>query len=595
MHLIDWLIVVAYCALALAIGLLLARRAGKSMADFLLSGRSLPWWLAGTSMVATTFAADTPLAITGIVRTKGVAGNWFWWNMVMSSMLWTFFYARLWRRTGLVTDVEFMELRYSGKPAAFLRAFKAGYSAILVNCIVMGWVILAMTKIGTVALGLVRTPTIPVPGVEMEIATSTFLTLSLILLALLYSVLSGLWGVVVTDFVQFGMAMFGSIALAVIAVRHVGGIAEIQPMLAAAKTAPPSVLRFAPEPGMGNLALTTFGVYLGVQWWAFRNADGGEYIGLRAMACRDERHARLAILWYSFAHYVLRAWPWILVALISIIVYPELSDPELGYPKMMIDFLPIGLRGLMVASLLAAFMSTIDTHLHWGASYLANDLYKRFINPRGSERHYVLISRISMLFIAALAVGASTVMNSIEWAWKFLIAIGAGVGLVYLLRWYWWRINAWSEISAMLCSLLVAIVLFSSPLGAREYEGVRLLIIVIVSTATWLTVTLSTAPVKSENLRRFYERVRPGGFGWRRLEKEFGLSSEHSGVRDIVGAISGAVFIYSSLFALGKLFLGFGISSWFPLAVIAVAAMTVMSVCLRTAGSHREEVLQADT
>ena len=472
MHVIDWAIVVAYCVVALGIGLLLARRAGRSMADFLLSGRSLPWWLAGTSMVATTFAADTPLAITGIVRRSGISGNWFWWNLVMSSMLWAFLYARLWRRTGLLTDVEFMELRYSGRPAAFLRAFKAGYSAILVNCIVMGWVILAMTKIGTVALGLSDVGAVTIPIVGLEVAPDMLLTFVLIALALVYSVLSGMWGVVITDFIQFGMAMFGAIALAVIAVKHIGGIANIAPMLAASGAAPEGVLRFSPQPGAGTsaseLAMITFGVYFGVQWWAFRNADGGEYIGLRAMACRDDKHARLAILWFAFAHYVLRPWPWILVALVSIIVYPNLADPELGYPKMMIDFLPIGLRGMMVASLLAAFMSTIDTHLHWGASYLANDIYKRFIRPGASEKHYVLAARVAMLVMAAFAVLASSMMDSIEWAWKFLIAIGAGVGLVYLLRWYWWRINAWSEISAMLFSFVLATVLFFSPLKEKS-------------------------------------------------------------------------------------------------------------------------------
>ncbi len=582
MHIVDWLIVAAYCVLALAIGLLLARRAGKSMSDFLLSGRNLPWWLAGTSMVATTFAADTPLAVTGIVRTKGIAGNWFWWNLVMSSMLWAFFYARLWRRTGLLTDVEFLELRYSGRPAAFLRGLKAAYSAILINCIVMGWVILAMTKIGTVALGLTGVDTLHVPIAGIEIAPDTALTFSLIALALAYSVLSGLWGVVVTDFVQFAMAMFGSIALAVIAVRRIGGIGHIRPMLDGAAAAPPSVLRFAPEPGAGELALITFGVYFGVQWWALRNADGGDYIGLRAMACRDEKHARLAILWYSFAHYVLRPWPWILVALVSLVLYPSLADPEMGYPKMMIDLLPVGLRGLMVASLLAAFMSTIDTHLHWGASYLANDIYKRFLHPGASDTHYVLASRVAMLLMAALAVWASSTMNSIEWAWKFLVAIGAGVGLVYLLRWYWWRINAWSEISAMICSLATAVALFSfTPLGAREYEGVRLIIIVVASTVVWLTVTFLSPPTRAEDLRRFYERVRPGGFGWRWVEQEFGLSSARSGVRDAVGALSGAAFVYTSLFALGKLLLGFPRMVWMPLGLGALATGAVMLLCLR--------------
>jgi len=545
MHSIDWLIVVAYCVVALGIGVLLAKRAGRSMADFLLSGRSLPWWLAGTSMVATTFAADTPLAVTGIVRTQGIAGNWFWWNLVMSSMLWAFLYARLWRRTGLLTDVEFIELRYHGKPAAFLRALKAGYSAIFVNCIVMGW---------------------RLPLIGLEVAPNVLLTVALILLALVYSVLSGLWGVVVTDFIQFAMAMFGSIALAVIAVRHIGGIGAIATALQASGAAPEGVLRLSPQPGAGELAMITFGVYFGVQWWAFRNADGGEYIGLRAMACRDDRHARLAILWFAFAHYVLRPWPWILVALVSIVVYPNLADPELGYPKMMIDFLPVGLRGMMVASLLAAFMSTIDTHLHWGASYLANDIYKRFIRPGASEKHYVLAARAAMVLMAALAVGASSMMDSIEWAWKFLIAIGAGVGLVYLLRWYWWRINAWSEISAMVFSLAIAVVL---------------LLIVVFSTVVWLAVTYLTAPTPPERLREFYERVRPGGRGWRHIERMFRLPPASGAGRNLLGVVCGAAFIYSSLFALGKILLGAPPIVWISLSILAFVSAAAMLWCLK--------------
>jgi Na+/proline symporter len=581
MHIVDWGIVVAYCVVALGIGALLARRAGRSMSDFLLSGRSLPWWLAGTSMVATTFAADTPLAVTGIVRRSGIAGNWFWWNLVMSSMLWAFLYARLWRRTGLLTDVEFMELRYHGKPAAFLRAFKAGYSAILINCIVMGWVILAMTKIGTVALGLSDVGAVTLPIIGVEVAPDVLLTVFLIALALVYSVLSGMWGIVVTDFIQFGMAMFGAIALAVIAVRHIGGIGQIAPMLQASGAAPQGVLRISPQPGAGELAMITFGVYFGVQWWAFRNADGGEYIGLRAMACRDDNHARLAILWFAFAHYVLRPWPWILVALVSIVVYPNLADPELGYPKMMIDFLPIGLRGIMVASLLAAFMSTIDTHLHWGASYLANDIYKRFFRPGESEKHYVLASRVAMLLMAALAVLASSMMSSIEWAWKFLIAIGAGVGLVYLLRWYWWRINAWSEISAMLFSLIIAVILFLTPLSAKEYEGVRLIIIVVLSTAVWLTATYLTEPTPLNHLKEFYERVRPGGRGWGPVEREFNLEPSGGIGRNLLGVITGAAFVYFSLFALGKGLLGAPPSVWISLTFFALVSGVFMLWCLR--------------
>lgn len=541
MHLvlIDWLIVGAYLALALIIGLALARRGSRDAEAFFISGRALPWWLAGTSMVATTFAADTPLAITGIVRTRGVSGNWFWWCLVMSSMLWTFFYARLWRRARLVTDAEFIAIRYAGRPARALRLFKACYASLLINGIVMGWVIRGMAKFCAVALEWPDRVAIPL----------------LIGLALCYSVLSGLWGVVVTDAIQFLLAMAGSIFLAVLAVRHFGGLSGLQAAVVGAPAAPAGVMNLLPRwDDAGELAMLTFGVYLSMQWWAGRNADGGEYIGQRMMACRTERDARLATLWYAIAHYVLRPWPWILVALASLAVFPDLADPELGYPKMMVEFLPDGWRGLMVAALLAAFMSTIDTHLNWGASYIVNDLTKGLLGVQLSPRGETRLARAALLGMAGVAGIAAFSIGSIEWAWKFLVALGAGAGLVTLLRWYWWRINAWSELAAMGASLVIAVLLFNTdPWRDRAYEGLRVILVVLGSLAVWLPVTLLTRPVPRAHLEAFHARVRPQGPGWRVITG--GQTLPGLG-RALVGWGGGVILIYGSLFGLGGWLLG---------------------------------------
>lgn len=541
MHLvpIDWFIIGAYLLVALCIGAALARRGSQDAEAFFLSSRALPWWLAGTSMVATTFAADTPLAITGIVRSKGVSGNWFWWSLVMSAMVWTFFYARLWRRAGLLTDAEFVALRYTGRPARVLRLFKACYASILINGIVMGWVIRGMAKFSTVALGWPDRIAVP----------------ALVGLALFYSALSGLWGVVVTDVIQFTIAMVGSVFLAVMTVRHFGGLPELRAAVLESPAAPPQVLHLWPTFGeAGNLAMLTFGVYLSMQWWASRNADGGEYIGQRMMACRTERDARLATLWYTVAHYVLRPWPWILVALGSLAMFPELDDPELGYPKMMVELLPDGWRGVMVAALLAAFMSTIDTHLNWGASYLVNDVAKGLLGWRLSPKGETWLARAALVAMACVAGVAAFGITSIEWAWKFLVALGAGAGLVTLLRWYWWRINAWSELAAMAASLLIAIYLFQAdPWRAREYEGARVLLVVLGSLLVWVPVTFLTRPVPQAHLAAFFARVRPPGRGWAKVSGEAALPGLR---RALVGWVGGVALVYGSLFSLGAWLMG---------------------------------------
>ena len=565
---IDWAIIIGYILFALGLGIYFSKRAGKDMNEFFISGRNLPWWLAGTSMVATTFAADTPLAVTGLVVEDGIAGNWLWWNAVLSGMLATFLFARLWRRSEIITDVEFTELRYSGPSASFLRGFRALYIGLPINCITMGWVILAMQKIVVLTLNLPDTA-----------STKVIVVLACLLIAGIYCALSGFWGVVMTDIVQFGMAMVGSIALAIIAVNKIGGVGVIKEKLVSIYGAENQILNFTPDFSAGKMAIITFGVYLGMQWWASNGVDGSGYIAQRMFAAKNERHTLLATLWFNIAHYTLRPWPWILVALVAMVVYPNLEDPEAGYPMLMLDYLPVGLLGLMLTAFLAAFMSTIDTHLNWGASYLVNDLYKRFFKPEADPQHYVAISRLAVMLIMLVAGVTSLFMDSIAGAWKFLIALNAGIGLVQILRWYWWRINAWSEISAMLAALVASIVVFLLPQTKGEF-ALQMLIIVPFSTVVWVVVTFITAPVSTETLTKFYSKVKPSKIGWMLIAAEIKEESDdtngqqtyiETGTPALVNWIVGVIFIYSFLFSIGKLLLGFTTTglSFLLLAIIS--------------------------
>ena len=543
---IDGVIIISYILFALGLGIYYSKRAGRDINEFFVSGRNLPWWLAGTSMVATTFAADTPLAVTGLVVKDGIAGNWLWWNMVLSGMLATFLFSRLWRRAEVITDVELTELRYAGKSASLLRGFRALYIGLPINCITMGWVILAMQKIIVLTFNLPDTGT-----------SKVLVVLACMLIAGIYCALSGFWGVVITDLVQFGMAMIGSIALAVIAVTKIGGIGTLKTKLSEIHGADHSILHFFPDFGAGQMAILTFGVYLGVQWWAANGVDGGGYIAQRMFAAKDERNTLLATLWFNIAHYTLRPWPWILVALVSMVVYPNLSDPEAGYPKLMLEYLPTGLLGLMLTAFLAAFMSTIDTHLNWGASYLVNDFYKRFFKPEADDRHYVVASRISVVLIMLVAGVTSLFMDSIAGAWKFLIALNAGIGLVQILRWYWWRINAWSEIAAMVTSAVVSTIVFTLP-QTKDNFAYQMLIIVPISTLTWLVTTLVTSPVSEERLVSFYQRVRPNGGWWGRIPSLANPQPmEGGGMPALLNWVLGSAFVYCTLFGFGKLLLGF--------------------------------------
>lgn len=545
---IDWTIVGFYFLFSLLVGLYFYRRAGQNINEFFVSGRQLPWWIAGTSMVATTFAADTPLAVTGLVAQHGIAGNWLWWNMVLSGLLTVFLFARLWRRAEVLTDVEFTEIRYSGKPAAILRGFRALYLAIPINCIIIGWVTLAMVKILDITLGI-------------EKWTAILLCAGI---TLIYVTLSGLWGVVITDFFQFILAIIGTFALAVFAVKGVGGLESLKINLTQKFENGAQILSFIPDLGSAWMPISTFLIYIGVQWWAawYPGAEpgGGGYIAQRMFSTKNEKHALLSTLWFNIAHYCVRPWPWILVALASMILYPELADKETGYVRVMVDYLPVGFRGLLLAAFAAAFMSTISTQLNWGSSYLVNDFYKRFVKKNASERHYVLVSRISTVLLMFLAVLVTLNMQTVSGAWKFLLALGAGTGTVYILRWYWWRINAWSEISAMIASFIVAIVL-QMGFGLNNDNPIDfvkiMLITVILSSLTWVLVTFFTAPEPESVLRQFYKKVRPGGRLWSHIAAQLPETKSPDRIgRDLVDWFLGAVLIYCLLFGAGKLLFG---------------------------------------
>ncbi len=549
MSVLDWLIVVLYFIVSAWIGIAYAKRAGSSLEEFFLSGRQLPWWLAGTSMVATTFAADTPLAVTELVAKNGIAGNWLWWNFAFGGALTVFFFARLWRRAGILTDVEFTELRYSGRPAAFLRGFRALYLGIFMNCVIMGWVNLAMASILEGMFGIPHRQVMLYVGLALAITA-------------IYSALSGLWGVALTDAFQFVLAMVGTIVLAFVVLPKVGGIAGLQAQLPAAtfNLLPAIGSGAAGAAGAFALSLSAFLAYVAVQWWAswYPGAEpgGGGYIAQRMMSAKDEKHSLFATLWFTIAHYCVRPWPWILVGLASLVLYPDLAADQkrLGYVLAMRDHLPSGLKGMLVASFFAAYMSTIATQLNWGTSYVINDFYKRFLKPDAGEKDLVLLSRIATLLVMALSLGVTLVLDTISGAWAFIIEAGAGLGLVLILRWFWWRISAWSEIAAMVAPLVTYGCL---RLFTRIEFPDTLFIIVGVTTAAWLAVTFLTRPVDEATLHAFYRRVHPGGPGWALIARAVPEVKPDAGMARLFGSwFAGVVLIYSALFAVGKLLLG---------------------------------------
>jgi Na+/proline symporter len=613
---LDWLAIVGYLLITLLLGLYFRRSSGKSTEDYFVSGRSASWWLTGTSMVATTFAADTPLVVTGLVYTGGIAGNWIWWAFLPSGMMTVFLFARLWRRSGLMTDVQFAEMRYTGKPAAFLRGFRSLYLGLLMNCLILGWVTKAMTSIVAVTLGptlqswpwlvafadgLSRLFGHAFAGTDGQaLIVCVFF---LIPFTGIYVSLGGLWGVLWTDLFQFVLKMAIVIAVAYYAIRAVGGMDALISKLAAMQAAKGASdpLAFLPDfskpwtsEALWTLPVITFVVHLGIQWWAFwypgAEPGGGGYIAQRIFSARDERQGLFSVLWFNIAHYALRPWPWIFTALAAIILYPGLEHPENGYMMVVTQHVPRALTGIILAGFLAAFMSTIATQLNWGTSYLVADFYRRFLRKNASEGHYVHISRILTLVLVLLTGYVSVQLASIRSGWEFVLELGAGTGSVYLLRWYWWRINAWSEISAMATSLVASILLGSkslwlSLLGRPElFSGSdpvvfakTALTTTIVTSIVWITVTLLTPPEPEDVLLRFYRKVHPQVTGWKPVAaKTPEIPETHDLARNLWCWLLGCTMTYSALFGVGKILL----KNWtvgLPLVVLATACAWQMS------------------
>jgi len=556
---IDWLVITAYFLLNLLIGLYYRKKASASTDDFFVSGREVSWWLAGTSMVATTFAADTPLWVTGQVVRHGVAANWFWWSFLFSGMMTVFFFARMWRRAEIITDVQLVEMRYAGKPAAFLRGFRALYFGLIINCIILGWVNLAMEKILGISLNL---PKFWAVVICMAITA-------------VYTSISGLWGVLWTDLVQFVLKMAMLIILAVYAVRAVGGLTMLKHKLAlvdaargAASGGSGSILSFIPDLHSPWMPLMTFLVYIGVYWWSvwYPGAEpgGGGYVAQRIFCAKDEKNSLLATLWFNIAHYALRPWAWILTALAVVVLYPELSRPgadaEGGFIRVWVDYMPAAFRGLMLAAFAAAYMSTIATQLNWSSSYIVNDFYRRFMVRKRDEQHYVTVSKVATMGLMVLGAAVSYVMQTVAGGWDMVVNIGAGTGAVYLLRWYWWRINAWSEISAMIVAAVTSITLrIASPFAASDPNlfGKNLVLTVAITTAAWLIATFLTSPEPESKLLEFYRRVRPGVTGWRRVAALApDIPPTQDGWYNFMDWALGCLMVYMALFGIGKLLLG---------------------------------------
>lgn len=567
-HPLDIAMVVAWLVLSFGAGLWAGRKGTSDTDGFFLAGRSLPWWAVGTSMVATTFAADTPLAVAGYVATGGVHDNWKWWFTGIGAVATTYAFARLWRRSGVVTDAEIAELRYGGRAASVLRVLKAVWFGGFLNLLVIAWVMRAMRTVTEVVLGL--GPDATIAGLPAGIAV----VLGLFLLATVYTVTSGLWGVVVTDLLQFGLAMAGAIGLAVLAWSAAGGLGGLQAGFATHGFDWDATTTLVPlgDPAWdGHTA--KLAVLVGVTWWAAKNVDGGSYLAQRLLAAKDESHAIRGYLWFSVANIAIRPWPWVIVGLAGMAAMGPVEDPRTYYPEMMVRLLPPGALGLMVASFLAAFMSTIDTQLHWGCSLLVNDVYRPFIAPDAPDAHHLRVSRAVVLGLAVLGALASFAVTDINLAWELALSVTAGLGSVYALRWYWWRISAWSELAAMAVAMggsfalgaartardaAVAAGTWSAPFPSGWLDfPFDAAILTAVSIPVWLAVTLLTPPCDRDHLRRFYARVRPGGPGWRAVAGDLpGFASDGPGLPEAVGFVGGLGVVFGSLLAVGAALLG---------------------------------------
>ncbi|MBY5951778.1 Na+:solute symporter [Algoriphagus marincola] len=580
---IDWAIIAAFFIISLLIGIFTSKKAGSSAKEFFLSGRNMPWWLLGVSMVATTFSADTPNLVTDIVRKNGVSGNWAWWAFLLTGMLTVFVYAKLWRRSEVTTDLEFYELRYSGKGAAFLRAFRAIYLGVFFNVVIMATVSLAAIKIGGVMLGLSPVQTLLMASV----------------VTVIYSSLGGLKGVLLTDFFQFFIAIIGSFGAAyfILDLPEVGGLQNL--------LSHPNVsdkLDFVPDFDDPNVYIPLFILPIAIQWWAtwYPGAEpgGGGYIAQRMLSAKDEKNAVGATLFFNIAHYALRPWPWIIIALSSLIVFPNISDmqaafpdvaadklgDDLGYPAML-TYLPTGLIGIVLASLIAAVMSTLSTHLNWGSSYIVNDFYLRFVKPEASDKELVAVGRISTVSLMVLSAFLALALSSALGAFNILLQIGAGTGLIFILRWFWWRINAYTEISAMAISFLVAIFfeVINPNLGLIDIPDnqayLKLVYSVSITTVGWLLVTFLTQPEKDEILLKFYRKVHPAAFGWKKVLDRYPEEKQDMGQlpKEIGLMLIGSIMIYAALFATGFWIYGESLNGTIATIVSLVCGAVVMA------------------
>ncbi|MBL8959371.1 MAG: Na+:solute symporter [Gemmatimonadetes bacterium] len=577
---LDWTVIVVSILVAFLPALLFTRRGGSSTKEFFTSGQAAPWWLVGVSMVATTFSTDTPNLVTDLVRTKGVANNWAWWSFLLTGMMTVFFYARLWRRSKVLTDLEFYEIRYSGKAASFVRGFRAIYLGLFFNCMIMASVNLAAAKIANVLFGW--------PMWETLLACAV--------INVLFAATSGLWGVLVVDFIQFGIAMTGSFAAAYYALQQpqVGGLAGL------ISKVDPATLALVPDFGDWGMTLSVLIIPLTVQWWSvwYPGAEpgGGSYIAQRMLASKSENDALAGTLLFNFAHYALRPWPWIIVALCSILVYPQVSDiattfphvdpallgNDMAYPAML-RFLPAGLLGLMVAGLLAAYVSTIVTHLNWGGSYLVHDFYRRFVRPDAEEKHYVMVGRLTAALLMVAAAGITFILDTAQDSFNLLMSVGAGTGLLYLLRWFWWRVTAWSEVAAMATSFLVAVGFFiAGKMGVSVPSHISLIIGVAITSVVWIAVSFLGPQNDRATLESFYRLVRPAGPGWAGVRQATGLPASNDSLPMSFAAwILGCLFVYAALFGAGSFLYGRTSQALMWAGVFAVSTIGLMQILPR--------------
>lgn len=595
MHIIDWVVVGGFVLFAAALGVIFSKKASQSTTDFFVAGRSLPWWIAGTSLVATTFSTDTPLFVAGLSRNDGISANWFWWSAAIGQIATIFFFAKYWRRTKALTEIEFVAQRYeAGWERDALRVFKVFFDGVLVNCIVMASVTLAATKVIEVVMGLSTDPVFEMnlwgsAAAEIAITPTGVVLMVLAVVALGYSMSAGLYGVAYTDLVQFGLAMLGTIWLAVVSYRSLPDGQTLEEGISGAPGFDEQLVNLFPDLTQMNLLTFSLMILVAMNWWAM--APGSGYFVQRLLATKSEGDSMLAFLWYNFCHYVLRPWPWIIVGLVSMIYFPDLqgSDAEKAFPLMIDKFLGPGIKGVMVAAMLAAYMSTLDTHLNWGASYLVNDVYQPFIKKNASQKHYVRSSRVAMVLLMIAAVVVTTMLTGILDAYKYINVIIGGTGSVLILRWYWWRVNAWSEISAIITAAIVGnacVFLLADPKDAagiptEDWFAVRLMITVFATLFVWIIVTFATTEAPTDKARDFYRRIRVSGPGWKRIAQETGVKALPGEFqKSFVGWFAAMGMIFGMLLGIGYALLerwsSFGIC-----AAVTVVSTVVLTVLMR--------------